>query len=433
MKWSRVLFFLCLLIVAPAIARTPLAAGDHLRVRVITMGPGSDPWEKFGHDCIEIVDTETGLDLSYNWGVFSFGEGFSGFVSFGARFLQGRLEYLMMSDPTEAMLERYDAAGRSILVQELNLTPEAKLALRDRLMSLDTDANRYYLYDYFQTNCATKVRDQIDEAADGRVAATLKTVPTGTTYRWHDRRLTPETPWLFLFLDYSLGHPVDRPLSAWQESFLPEKLAEHLRSVRVPDGRGGTRPLVKWERQLRTGQFAVRASSPNPFPVFLSSGLGLGVVIFGLAMLGRYRLARWSFVLLSTGWSAVAGLLGTLITYAWFSDHLAAMWNENWFQWNPLSLLLVVLIPFSRRLPSAAKAMSVAVLAVSLIGLAAKVTPWGSQTNAAMIALALPVHVAIAAGLAKLRAGRDTVPTSATLEPTPATFGRSGESAVTKS
>ena len=215
--------------------------------------------------------------------------------------------------------------------------------------------------------------------------------------------MTAGTPWLYFFLDFALGHAVDRPLSAWEESFLPGKLAEHLRAVRVPDGHGGLQPLVKVEHQLTTSQYAMRADPPKWFAIFLSIGVGFGAILSVLAMLGRNAIARWVFCLLAMGWSLVAGLLGALMTYAWFSDHTAAMWNENWFQGNPLSLLLVVLIPANRRCPRATRVISFGVLGLSLADLAAKVTPWAWQGNGAIIALALPVHLAIAGGILRLR------------------------------
>ena len=94
-------------------------------------------------------------------------------------------------------------------------------------MANDTEANRYYLYDYFKKNCATMCRDEINQAVNGQVADALKPIPTRTSYRWHDKRLSADTLWLYFFLDFSLGHAVDEPLSAWQESFLPQKLAQH--------------------------------------------------------------------------------------------------------------------------------------------------------------------------------------------------------------
>ena len=405
MKWFRSLAIAWLLTAAPAIAHAQAAAprGDQLRVFLVTFGPGSDPWEKFGHNAIVITDTVTGRSPAYNWGIFDFGEGWSRFLSFSWHFLQGRLWYAMESEPVDDMVDQYIHDHRSILAQELNLTAAEKLDLQARLIANDTDANRHYLYDYFVKNCSTMARDAIDQTVDGRVHAALDHVPTGTTYRWHDRRTTADTLWLYLFLDYALGHPVDRPLSAWQECFLPGKLAEHLAIVQVPDASGKLVPLVGESKQLNTGIFSEREVPPPSFVYWLfAGGVCVGGAMVSLARLGvRSRLARWAFNFVAALWSLVAGALGAVITFAWFTNHAAAKWNENLLQCNPLSLLLIVLIPAAWYWPRAAKTVAFTVLGLCVFGVVAKLTPWFWQSNGPIIAIALPIHAGVVFGIAK--------------------------------
>ncbi len=389
-------------------------SGENLRVFLVTMGSGSDPWEKFGHNCILIMDPDAG-DVAYNWGVFSFGEGVNGFLGFTWHFLQGRLWYSMEGDPAEPMLRAYEAAGRSLLAQELNLTAAQKLSLQRRLVANDTDANRYYLYDYYRKNCSTMARDVIDETVDGRVSAALKGIDTGTTYRWHNRRLTADDLWLYTFLEYVLGHPVDRNLSAWQESFLPAKLAEHIRQVQVPDGQGNLTPLVKSEQPLFSGSITERKVAPRYFIWgFLLAGIGIGGLLLGLGFLaGGYRASRWVFVLIAVLWSFFGGLLGTVATWAWFTDHVAAKWNENWLQLNPLLLLLIVLIPVARRWPMSPRRVTATIMGLSLLGVILKILPWCYQDNWQIILLALPVNAGMTVGLWRFTLGSDRAVSSA--------------------
>ena len=65
-----------------SVADSDLHTGEALRVYLVTFGPGADPWEKFGHDCILIQDPRYSFDAAYNWGMFSFGEGMKGALSF---------------------------------------------------------------------------------------------------------------------------------------------------------------------------------------------------------------------------------------------------------------------------------------------------------------------------------------------------------------
>lgn len=411
MKWAWCFLPLIWLLAGGALDAHAGAASqpeDHLRVFLLTFGPGTQAWEKFGHDAIAITDTAADESVAYNWGVFDFGEGISGFTSFGWHFLQGRLLYSMQSEPTGDMLDEYRETNRSILVQELHLTAAQKLDLRARLIANDTEANRYYLYDYFQKNCATMARDAIDQTVNGRVHAALETIPTAVTYRWHDRRTCADTLWLYLFLDFALGHPVDRPLSAWQECFLPGKLAEHLLSVQVSDAAGELTPLIGESRQLNAGDFPERELPPASFVYWLLvAGSCVGVALGWLGSVGqRNRLARWAFNFFAMLWSLLAGALGAMLVFAWFTNHAAAKWNENLFQGNPLSLLLIVLIPTARHWPRPAKSVAFTMLGLSLFGLIAKLTPWAWQSSAPIIAIALPVHAGIAWGIARLAQNR---------------------------
>ena len=263
-------------------------SGDQLRVFLLTFGPGAEAWEKFGHNAIAITDLSTGESTAYNWGVFNFGQGWTGFTSFAWHFLQGRLMYAMESEPSVDMLEEYRDTSRSILAQELNLTPDQKLELQSRLIANDTDAKRWYLYDYFQKNCATMARDAVDQTVNGRVRAALEAIPTTTTYRWHDRRSTADTLWLYLFLDFALGHPIDRPLSAWQECFLPGELAKHLTVVKVPDANGNLVPLVSDSRLLNEGTFPERSVPPASFVYWIFAvSVCIGLAFAALAWLGQ--------------------------------------------------------------------------------------------------------------------------------------------------
>jgi hypothetical protein len=412
-KWIAALIAaVALSLPAPSRADEVEITSDPVRVYLLTLGPGADPWEKFGHDFIDIEDASRSyVDRTdptktfpyrkcYNWGVFDFG---AGIIPFGWHFVQGKLLYSMQGWPTDEQIELSIKEGRTITKQELHFTAEQKQDLIERLRVNDTDANRYYRYDYFVKNCSTMARDAIDATVGGQVKKTLTQIPTTTTLRWHDRRLTADTLWLYFFLDYALGHGVDQPLNAWQESFLPEKLGDHLQQVMVPGPDGKLIPLADKPVVINTGIYSERLVPPNYFWGFLATGVILAGVFVGLGnFAGRTRWARYPFKLLAMVWSLLAGVLGGLMCFAWFTDHEAAKWNENIVQLSVVSLLLVVLIPLSRWWPNAVRKTAVIVLFLAVIGLLVKVLPWFNQTNGQIIAAVLPVHAAIAWGVYQL-------------------------------
>lgn len=64
--------------------------GSELRVWLVTVGAGEAVWERFGHNALRVLDTSTGEDVSYNWGIFDFNQ-----VDCIPRFLKGQMLYMM--------------------------------------------------------------------------------------------------------------------------------------------------------------------------------------------------------------------------------------------------------------------------------------------------------------------------------------------------
>ena len=90
------------------------------------------------------------------------------------------------------------------------------------------------------------MRDAIDRVVEGRVrAAGHDRVPR--TFRDHALRMTADFWPEAVGINLGLGRSADAPLDRWDESFLPDRLADLLRQVRLPDGTG-EKKLVKTER-----------------------------------------------------------------------------------------------------------------------------------------------------------------------------------------
>ena len=58
--------------IANAQSQKPGPPGSELTIYLMTMGPGDEAWEKFGHNAIWIHDAQNGTDIAYHWGVFDF-------------------------------------------------------------------------------------------------------------------------------------------------------------------------------------------------------------------------------------------------------------------------------------------------------------------------------------------------------------------------
>ncbi|MBA3258222.1 MAG: DUF4105 domain-containing protein [Gemmatimonadales bacterium] len=387
---------------AVPLPRRPAAPlGSHLTVYLMTMGPGEQVWERFGHNAIWIHDPVAGTDQAYNYGLFDLGQ-----EDFLPRFVRGEMWYWMAGFPAERYVQSYVRDNRSVWLQELELPPEARHELQEFLRRNELPENRFYHYDYYRDNCSTRVRDAIDRVIGGRIASQTGDSPAGTTYRFHTQRLNTNDPPIFTGLLLALGEGVDRPISVWEEMFLPLAMREHLRRVTVAGPGGAPVPLVKSERTL----FESTAPPPPAAPPrwlhwYLSLGVALGAAVAGLGAFRRNRAARLGFAVLIATWGLAVGLAGVVLAGLWgFTDHVMAHRNENLFQVNPLALALVVLGPLAAggRAVRQARAVAIALAGLAVLGLVLQVLPGLDQVNGAIIALALPMHLGIAMALRRL-------------------------------
>ncbi len=380
----------------------PGEPGSELQIYVMTMGVGSEIWERFGHNAIGVRDLARGTDLVYNYGTFDFAA--PGFVT---NFLQGRMVYWLDVADADATIRFYrDRRHRSVYIQELNLLPLKRREMKEFLEWNARDENKFYRYDYYLDNCSTRVRDALDRLLGGMLRGRTDTVYDGATFRSHTRRLTTNNPFMYTGIEAGMGHPVDRPISAWEEMFLPLEVRERLREVTVPGNGGRPVPLVREERTVyESDVYTFRAEPPGWVPVYLLAGTLLGGLALLLARLGIGRRgARTAFTVFGVFWYLLMGVGGLILLGLWgFTDHLVARANENVLQLNLLALPLVVLLPAGIRRGGgwgrSALRASVVVAAVAVAGLLLKIFPGFGQVNLEIIALILPVYLGLAAGL----------------------------------
>jgi hypothetical protein len=370
----------------------------------MTIGPGKRVWERFGHNLIWINDPIRGTDQAYNYGIFDFRQ-----QNFLLRFVQGRMWYSMQGAPAQLYLEEYQKTNRSVWVQELNIPPLARRELQQFLEWNERPENRFYHYDYYRDNCSTRVRDALDKVLGGRIRQHTAGLATGKTYRFHTLRLTANDPPTYTGLLLALGQPVDRPISAWEEMFLPLALREHVRSVTVRGADGREVSLVRSERTLfESTEPDPPAKPPFWIPMYLAVGMVIGGAAFGLAALAsRSRSARIGSFMVSWTWVLLTAVAAIVVGGLWgLTDHAAAYNNENVLQANLLALPLVWLMPRlvfgSGSAWKPAFILSAIVAGVSLLGLLLKLLPQFYQVNVAVIALALPAHAGVAAGIWRL-------------------------------
>ncbi|HBU57315.1 MAG TPA: hypothetical protein DEB33_06140 [Gemmatimonadetes bacterium] len=380
---------------------TGAEAGNELRVWLVTAGPGSAVWERYGHNAIRVLNTSTGYDVSYNWGIFSFGQP----VEFIIRFLQGRMLYMMAPFDTQIMLDAYARDNREVVLQELDLTASEKLELQAFAENNALPENRDYAYQYFRDNCSTRVRDVLDMVLAGEFKETFSNTPTGKSYRWHTRRLTKVDPLIYAGMDALLGPRTDTELTIWDEMFLPLSLRDEIRDFKVVRPDGTVRNLVGSEEVAVSSTRLKEATAP---PSWLMRFLTLGMV-FGLAfaslrskLVSKSAAGRRLIFVAAAAWSGIFGVLGMILLGLLFTDHTFSAWNENLFLANPLLGVLSVALFMScldLTWQTRAQKLSAVCAAIALVGLVWQITPISGHENGAFFALLLPGHLGLAWGL----------------------------------
>jgi hypothetical protein len=379
----------------------PLAEdGRHLAVYLVTFGPGSQIWERFGHNAILIRDTVTSESTAYDYGRFSFEQ-----MQFFIGFARGRMQYWMGRDDGVALINGYIRRQRSAWMQQLALSPAQRIRLREFLEADYEDDRGLYRYDYYRDNCSTRLRDAIDAVIGGAIRRTLAADTTGVSYRWHTRRSLENNPVNYFGVDAGLGPAADRPITRYEETFLPAKLRDYLGEIRITGPGGDSIPLVRAEIALAEGDEWPVPESPSDWTLnFMTLGVFLGALLYLLGRLAQLSIPRKAFGWLAGGWALFSALAGAVLVFlAFFSEHQIAHRNQNLWQFNLIAVALLPLLPGALRghagRSRAAVALAWLVTLGAAIGLALKLLPAGDQANSEIIALTLPVHLGLAGGL----------------------------------
>lgn len=383
----RLVLILCLWLFAASACAVSLAPAIAPRIGVMTMEPGEEFWERFGHNAIVVVDPATRAAISYNYGYFDMSE-----PDFVGNFVRGRMRYQLVTIPFEEDLENYRLAGRGVTLQWLDLDPAQAESIAAALAQNARPENARYTYDYFESNCSTRVRDRLDEGLGGMLQRYLSGRSGGNTYRSEAVRLAWPASWMAFGFHVGLSGAADAPLSRWQEAFIPMRLRDSLRELKRADGR----PLVAQESVLVPHRLSL---PPAELPRWRVPALFAGMLMAVSAMwLGRRRPRALAAIALPF-WT-ICALLGATMLFLWLgSQHRFAWGNENLLLLSPLCLLL---LPggwaITRGRSPSKRFASWLWLVAGCAALAGflKFLPFRPQENVEWVLLLLPLHLALA-------------------------------------
>lgn len=369
-----------------------LPAAPALQISLLTFAPGEVYWQRYGHNALRVRSGT--YDAVYNYGMFDFAQ-----EDFFLNFARGRMQYQLAVHGLPETLSAYAQEGRWIYEQVLDLDAEQAGSLASYLVWNAQPENAGYGYDYFLSNCSTRVRDALDRTLAGALKQRTAALPTTVSFRTEGTRMIAPLTAAMMGMDLGMGPRTDRPLSVWEHAFLPGVLMEAVAAQRIATADGPARPLVREAHWLLPPpRPELPAERPRLWPGCLLAGLALAGLLTGLH---RGRAAPWarrSAAALAGLLSLLAGLAGLVLLAGWTLTEHWAMWqNHNLLLLGPWNLLL--LPAWWRRARGApAGRLAQALAALNLIGVAVAVVLLAlpaAQDHLHWILLLAPLHAAL--------------------------------------
>ncbi len=291
---------------------------DQARISILTCSPGEELYTAFGHSAIWIDDPVHNVNWVFHYGTFDFNQ-----PNFYFNFVKGRLNYMLAVQSYRSFINEYGADRRAVHVLELNLPHDKKEEIFNYLMWKRLPENKYYLYDFFYDNCATRVRDVFIRYLGDSLILPQKQLDV--TYRDVVFDRVKDRPWTSFGINLVLGLPADKKLDYYSAMFLPDYVDTVFSQARIDVG-GCAAPLVQKEYWLLNFN---RKELKYPFygPLYVFALLALIVLWLSYKQYqGKNISLRWlDFVLFF-----VVGLAGVVIFVLWFfTDHSPAKNNLN--------------------------------------------------------------------------------------------------------
>lgn len=299
---------------------------DSARASLMTVAPGEFLYSTFGHSAIRFFDPANRLDRCYNYGTFDFEQ--PGFI---LKFCRGKLLYFLDIEPYRGFERGNLRDQRAMQEQILNLSQAQKQRLFEILEENAKEENRYYKYDFFYDNCATRIRDVAERTFDTPIRWDSSHLPMGATMRQLLYPHMTNKPWTLFGMNLGLGYAADRRALAEDFMFLPDFVHGMFAAARISD----STMLVSAERRIPEFSFPRSEYKPGFFgrPLWVMSL----VALLGLLCMLLPRAER----IFDTMFWFVLGAAGLLIAFLWFAtDHSSTKTNLNLLWALPTHLLV---------------------------------------------------------------------------------------------
>jgi len=304
------------------------------QISLLTASPGEELYTTFGHSAIRIKDTLSGDNVVYNYGIFDFRT-----PNFYQKFILGKLKYRLGRQKLDSFLGVYTRENREVSERVMNLNESQKADLINFLAENYLPENREYLYDFFYDNCASRIRDAVENEL-GDAFNYANKPKRNITFRQQLDEYLQTMPWADFGIDLILGLKADQKASFKHQMFLPDYLESNL-----TEGVVNGKPLFEEPTILLPYQFEPNVSVGffTPFVTMLLLFILTALFTFFIKNKTPQNIFDWLFFF-------VLGMMGCVFLFMWFgTDHQACHQNLNVLWANPFYLVLIPIAFIKKR------------------------------------------------------------------------------------
>lgn len=308
---------------------------ESTKVSLITVAPGDELNDSFGHTLLWIYDPANGIDKAYNFGGYDYDTD-----NFYWKFVKGQLPYEMSYATLDAYQQYYQKHNRKMTEQVMSLAIGQKQLLYDNLeKTYNNPTTRNYMYKFYTDNCSTRIRDALLLACTDSVH--LQNIPAmnDSTYRqWMNKCLLRKHHyWAAVGMNAGLGAPADERILQYGASYIPENLMKSFASARRMS-KGRVFYFVKSTNDL----YPVTVIDDEPAFYLTPRFWFILLLAFTFYRTFRHWKKRQKGYLFDKIMFGLVGVLGWVLLFLWFgTDHGVTNYNRNLLWAFPFHLPII--------------------------------------------------------------------------------------------
>ena len=312
------------------LSNAQLKLSNTSEISVLTIGSGHLLNDSFGHNAIRVKDSLYNFDLVFDYGRYDFES-----KGFYLNFARGKLDYMVGRSAFEDFLSFYKYQNRQVNEQQLNLSTKQKTAFYNFLTENMKPEKRYYPYDFFYNNCATKITDAIESIFADQIKYSPPIAFKKETFRNLIRSDLNINSWGSLAIDIALGSKIDQKATIKEHVFLPKNLYLLLENSIAAST---NLKIVKKSKLLNSSTATTKTSEGLFSPLAILSLIALLILFITFNDYKKNNRSTWLDVILF----AFTGFVGLVLLLLWFAtDHEATAYNYNLLWAFAINLLFI--------------------------------------------------------------------------------------------